>query len=197
MCPRFRAYHSWPRKNRRIDRPVSSLPGDIRRGTDLSAARFYGHTPRKLPVFTAISRIIADCALTGALIFYNTVPCVSRIFSKNFYTFFTGPELGNLGTIPCGPGFFLPQAPKAGTEGRGAAPALYLIYNESFSQRLRDCALLLQQQIACLVIEPQGVGASKPRIRGRLACPRGAHQPHPAAHIPAGCLIGQGLLPHV
>ena len=129
MCPRFRAYHSWPRKNRRIDRPVSSLPGDIRRGTDLSAARFYGHTPRKLPVFTAISRIIADCALTGALIFYNTVPCVSRIFSKNFYTFFTGPGLGNLGTIPCIPGFCLPQAPQAGKEGRGPAPpsTLYIM----------------------------------------------------------------------
>ena len=39
-CTRFRAYHSQSRKNRLIDRPVFSLPGDLRRGTDLSAARF-------------------------------------------------------------------------------------------------------------------------------------------------------------
>ena len=33
------------------DRPVFSGPGDIRRGTKLSAARSNGHTPRKLPHF--------------------------------------------------------------------------------------------------------------------------------------------------
>ncbi len=51
MCTRVRAYHFWMQKNRRNDKPVFSPPDDIRRGTDLSAARFYGHTPRKLPPF--------------------------------------------------------------------------------------------------------------------------------------------------
>ncbi len=42
-----------------------------------------GHTPRKLPAFAAISRIIADCALAGALISYNNTPvCVKDFFKK-------------------------------------------------------------------------------------------------------------------
>lgn len=143
MCPRFRAYHFWPRKNRRNDRPVFLLPDDIRRGTKLSAARLNqfqrnfipfvpltaaqgrhtppridetlifsravkrpnspagraaapprkinicGHTPRKLPLFRAISRIIADCApLRRPVIIQHSAVCV-KLFLKFFSVFFT------------------------------------------------------------------------------------------------------------
>lgn len=120
MCPRFRAYHSRPRKNRHIDRPVSSLPGDIRRGTDLSAARFYGHTPRKLPVFTAISRIIAECTLTGALISYNNTPVCVKNFFKKFLHGFYGDRTGEFGHNPLWLSVFR-STRRSGQKGRAEA----------------------------------------------------------------------------
>ena len=94
--PRFRAYHSGPRKNRHSDRPVFTVPGDIRRVQHSLSRPIVGHTPRKLPPFGAISRIIADCALADAPLSYNTRPCVSRGFSKKFWRIsgaFTSPSL--------------------------------------------------------------------------------------------------------
>ena len=82
--PRFRAYHSGPRKNRHSDRPVFTVPGDIRRVQHSLSRPIVGHTPRKLPAFAAISRIIADCVRSDAPLSYNTQPCVSRVFLKIF-----------------------------------------------------------------------------------------------------------------
>ena len=52
--------------------------------TDSLSRPIVGHTPRKLPPFGAISRIIATASLTDAPLSYNTQPCVSRGFEKNF-----------------------------------------------------------------------------------------------------------------
>ncbi len=42
----------------------------------------HGHTPRKLPACAAISRIIADCAHSGAHIYYYKTNSLSTIFYK-------------------------------------------------------------------------------------------------------------------
>lgn len=70
-------------------KPAHRQAGFLRTGrytpcTDSLSRPIVGHTPRKLPPFGAISRIIATASLTDAPLSYNTQPCVSRGFEKNF-----------------------------------------------------------------------------------------------------------------
>ena len=72
-----------------------SLRSDIRHTLRKQFSRpMTGHTPRKLPPFDAISRIIAVHAQfspTRAQIIYQVLPLLSREFSlfcKNFFVFF-------------------------------------------------------------------------------------------------------------
>ena len=76
-----RAYHSISMKKTGILRRLFPLLS--RRYTPcsrFSSRPIHGHTPRKLPVCTAISRIIADCAHSGAHIYYYRFCPVSTIF---------------------------------------------------------------------------------------------------------------------
>ena len=76
-----RAYHSISMKKTGILRRLFPLLS--RRYTPcsrFSSRPIHGHTPRKLPVCTAISRIIADCAHSGAHIYYYRFSPVSTIF---------------------------------------------------------------------------------------------------------------------
>ena len=74
-------------------KPAHRQAGFLRTGrytpcTDSLSRPIVGHTPRKLPPFGAISRIIAVCVLSDAPLSYNTRPCVSRGFFKFFWHIF-------------------------------------------------------------------------------------------------------------
>ena len=73
----------WHERNRRYSKPVSSLRGDIRHAR-ISQPPDYGHTPRKLPRFRAISRIIADCAPNRR--FNIITKCLYPV--NHFFTYF-------------------------------------------------------------------------------------------------------------
>ena len=77
-----------------------------------------GHTPRKLPARAAISRIIADCALTGALLSYNNIPVCVKDFFKKFSPFLPKFLPPFLYTLSCG---FLSPLPTTG--GGAVRPA--------------------------------------------------------------------------
>ena len=82
VCTRFRAYHSRPRKNRR-KRAGSLRTRRYTPCTDLAQPPDLSDILRgSYLLFGAISRIIADCALSDAPLSYYTRPCVSRGFSK-------------------------------------------------------------------------------------------------------------------
>ena len=70
------------------DRPVFSVPGDIRRGTKRSAARFYGHTPHKLPRLA--SNLVHHRRmrlLRRPVIIQQHFRVCQGVIQKNFYNF--------------------------------------------------------------------------------------------------------------
>jgi len=80
------SHEKWP-----TEADPSSVPGDIRQRFQKQFSRpMTGHTPRKLPFFNAISRIIAVHAQnlpTRARLWYHLFPHLSSTFSEFFTKF--------------------------------------------------------------------------------------------------------------